>query len=70
MDEAGQNRQQQLQSEVDELRGQLEELRKEKETLMKRTKSAEDRQVRNWKWIQAATKFSGKSKTKQNKTSK
>lgn len=49
----------QLQSEVKELRGQLAELELEKEALMKKTRSLEDRQVKNWKWIQEATKFSG-----------
>lgn len=49
----------QLQSEVDELRGQLAELEREKGALMKNLRSLEDRQVRNWKWIQDATKFSG-----------
>lgn len=57
--EAEQNALEQLQSEVEDLRGQLAELESEKETLMKRTRSLEDRQVRNWKWIQDATKFSG-----------
>jgi DNA repair exonuclease SbcCD ATPase subunit len=49
----------QLQSEVKELRGQLAELETEKEALMKKTRSLEDQQVKNWKWIQDATKFSG-----------
>ena len=49
----------QVQSEVDELRKQLAEMESEKEALMKRTRIVEDRQVRNWKWIQDATKFSG-----------
>lgn len=58
-EEAGQEMLDQLQSEVDELRGQLAELQQEKEALMKQTRSLEDRQVINWKWIQEATKFSG-----------
>ena len=49
----------QLQSEVKELRGQLAELETEKEALMKKTRSLEDQQVKNWKWIQDVTKFSG-----------
>lgn len=49
----------QLQSEVARLRGQLLELELEKEALMKQTRTMEDRQVTNWKWIQEATKFSG-----------
>ncbi len=57
--EAEQNALEQLQSEIEDLRGQLAELESEKEMLMKRTRSLEDRQVRNWKWIQDATKFSG-----------
>lgn len=57
-DEA-QQRLDQLQSEVEDLRGQLHELEQEKEMLMKQIRSMEDRQVRNWKWIQDATKFSG-----------
>lgn len=58
-EEAEQDVVEQLQSEVNELRGQLADFELEKETLMKRTRSLEDLQVRNWKWIQEATKFSG-----------
>jgi hypothetical protein len=49
----------QLQSEVKELRRQLDEIEREKKTVMKRTHDLEDRQVKNWKLIQEATKFSG-----------
>ncbi|XP_046656833.1 uncharacterized protein LOC124349931 [Daphnia pulicaria] len=51
----------QLQSEVKELRRQLDEIEREKKTVMKRTHDLEDRQVKNWKLIQEATKFSGVS---------
>ena len=59
-EEAGQNPVvEQLQSEVEELRRQLAEIEREKEAVMKMKRNLEDRQVKNWKLIQEATKFSG-----------
>ena len=47
-----------LQSEIEALQGQLASLEQEKKSLLQQS-HAEDLQVKNWKWTQDATKFSG-----------
>jgi len=49
-----------LQSEIEALQGQLTSLHDEKTFLLKESR-VEDCQVKNWKWIHDATKFSGVS---------
>jgi len=49
-----------LQSEIEALQGQLASLEQEKKSLLQQS-HAEDLQVKNWKWTQDATKFSGVS---------
>lgn len=47
-----------LQSEIEALQEQLASLEHEKESLLQESR-LEDLQVKNWKWVQDATKFSG-----------
>jgi len=49
-----------LQSEIEALQEQLASLEHEKESLLQESR-LEDLQVKNWKWVQDATKFSGVS---------
>jgi len=57
-----------LQSEIEALQGQLASLEQEKKSLLQQSHS-EDLQVKNWKWIQDATKFSGVSVNRCSSTS-
>ena len=57
--EASEEQREALQAEVDEIRAQIAELEREKRELLKHTRRLEDRQVKNWKWMHEASKFSG-----------
>ena len=51
----------QLQSEVEALRRDLESLEREQQVLMEQIRTGKDNaNIRDWKWIQEATKLTGK----------
>lgn len=57
--EASEEQLEALRMEVEEIKAQMAELEQEKRELLKNTRRLEDRQVKNWKWMHEASKFSG-----------
>lgn len=48
-----------LRAEMNQIKAEMVQLERQKTDLTKQSRRLEDRQVKNWKWMHEASKFSG-----------